>query len=68
MEQSSRECRTLTVPEVAAALGVGLRTAYAAIHERTVPSIQIGRRIVVPRDAFEAFLSNAGRVPETRLR
>lgn len=49
--------RTLTVAEAAACLGVSRNTAYEAIRRGTVPSIRLGRRILIPTQALEALLS-----------
>lgn len=48
--------RTLTVAEAAACLGVSRNTAYDAIRRGTVPSIRLGRRILIPSQALEALL------------
>lgn len=48
---------TMTVREAARALGIGERSAYAAVREGIIPSIAIGRRLLIPRDAFEGWLA-----------
>lgn len=53
--------KTLTVTEAAACLGISRNTAYQAVREGTVPSIRVGRRILVPVHALEELLSS----PET---
>ena len=50
---------TLTVEEAGKALGVSRMTAYAAVHSGQIPSIRIGRRLLVPRAAFERLLAGA---------
>jgi len=47
---------TLTVQETATLLGIGRNSAYEAIKTGTPPSVQIGRRILVPRAALERML------------
>ena len=47
---------TLTVQEAATLLGIGRNSAYEAIKTGTIPSVQIGRRILVPRAALERML------------
>jgi excisionase family DNA binding protein len=47
----------LTVLEVAKILRIGRISAYQAIARGDVPSIRIGRRILVPRNAFEQVLT-----------
>ena len=54
--------QVLTIPEVCEALGIGRNQAYEAIHRGEIPSIRIGRRLVVPKVAFERML--AGDVAE----
>jgi excisionase family DNA binding protein len=41
-----------SVPECAEALGVGRNTAYAAVKSGQLPSIRIGRRILIPKSAL----------------
>ena len=37
---------------VADLLGVSQSTAYELMHEKDFPTLQVGSRLVVPRDAF----------------
>ena len=53
---------TLTVEEAAALLGISRAFAYEAVTRGEIPSIRIGRRILVPKVALERFLANP---PET---
>jgi excisionase family DNA binding protein len=46
-----------TVDEVARILRIGRISAYQAIERGDVPSIRIGRRILIPRMALEQMLS-----------
>ena len=46
----------LTIKETAAALQLGLGTAYEMVRQGRIPSVRLGRRIVVPRAALEAML------------
>ena len=50
----------LTVEEAAQRLGIGRGSAYEAARRGEIPIIRIGRRILVPRLAFERMLSEAG--------
>ena len=43
---------TFTVDEVARLLGVSRSGAYDSITRGEIPSFNIGRRVLVPRDAF----------------
>jgi excisionase family DNA binding protein len=51
---------TVTVPEAAKLLGVSRMTAYTAVRDGTIPSLRIGRRLLVPRAALERLLDGAG--------
>ena len=50
--------RTLTVAEAARELGVSRNTAYDAVRRGEIPSIRIGRRILVPRRRLEDLLES----------
>jgi excisionase family DNA binding protein len=50
---------TATVDETARLLGVSRMTAYAAVRAGAIPSIRIGRRVLVPRVALDRLLSGA---------
>jgi excisionase family DNA binding protein len=43
---------TLSADEVAALLGVSRAKVYEAIHEGELPSIRLGRRVLVPTRAL----------------
>lgn len=47
---------TYDVKEAAAILGVSLGTAYEAVKRNQIPSIRLGRKIVVPRAALHHLL------------
>jgi excisionase family DNA binding protein len=48
---------TLTVGEAAKVLGVSRWAAYEAVKTGQIPTVRIGRRIVVPRAALEQMLN-----------
>jgi excisionase family DNA binding protein len=50
---------TLTVPEVATVLGLSRTKTYEAIANGQIPSVKIGRRLLVPAAAFNAWLAGA---------
>ena len=50
---------TVSVPEAARLLGVSRMTAYSAIREGVIPSLRIGRRVLVPRAALDRLLAQA---------
>ena len=47
---------TLTVKQTAAVLGISPWSAYRRIAEGTLPSLRLGKRLVVPRIALERLL------------
>ncbi len=51
--------RTLTVSEAAQLLGIGKSAAYEAAKRGEIPSLRIGRRVVVPQEALEELLRRA---------
>ena len=48
---------TLTVMEVAAALRISRAGAYELVWSEGFPALKIGSRIVIPKDAFIAWMS-----------
>ena len=51
------DCRTISVPEAARMLGISRNAGYEAVKNGDLPSIKIGRRVVVPKTAFEKLLA-----------
>jgi excisionase family DNA binding protein len=49
--------QTVTVDEAATILGVGRNKAYEAAHSGEIPTIRIGKRLLVPRAALERLLA-----------
>lgn len=47
---------TMTVLEVAQALGIGRAAAYQLAHSAGFPAMRVGTRIIIPRDAFLRWL------------
>lgn len=50
------EKQTYTVEEAAEVLGVSRGAAYQAARDRKIPTIRIGKRILVPVKALEAWM------------
>ncbi len=50
------EKKTLSVPEAGKALGIGRSAAYEAVRTGQLPTIRIGKRILVPVVALEQML------------
>ena len=48
---------TMTVEETALALGLSRNSCYQAVETGSIPSIRIGKRILIPRYALERLLS-----------
>jgi excisionase family DNA binding protein len=48
---------TISVPEAGRRLGIRRNTAYEAARQGQIPTIRIGRRVVVPVAALEAMLA-----------
>ncbi|MEE8550029.1 MAG: helix-turn-helix domain-containing protein [Gemmatimonadota bacterium] len=49
-----------TVLEAAELLGLGRHTAYEGVRSGVIPSVRVGRRILVPRVALEKLLRGDG--------
>ncbi len=47
---------TYTVPEAGEKLGIGKNSAYEAAHTGQIPTIRVGRRLLVPRAALDRML------------
>jgi excisionase family DNA binding protein len=54
----------LTVPEAGQLLGLSRVGAYQAARRGEIPTIRIGRRVLVPRVALDRLLARAGRDDE----
>lgn len=57
MADSSNISLTISVTDAAALLGVSRSSAYEAVRKGELPSIRIGRRVVVPRPALDRLLA-----------
>ncbi len=55
------EARTLTVDQAAKLLGISRNLAYELVRLGQIPSVRLGRRIVVPRAALERLLEEVVR-------
>jgi excisionase family DNA binding protein len=51
------EGRVKTLSEVASLLRISRGSAYEAAKRKEIPTIRIGRRLLVPSDALERLLS-----------
>lgn len=48
--------QTLTIPETAQLLGIGRNQGYEAARRGQIPTIKIGKRLLVPLVALERLL------------
>ena len=51
------EPQTVSVDQAAIALGISRGSAYRAAHDGTLPTVRIGRRLLVQRAALERLLT-----------
>jgi excisionase family DNA binding protein len=54
------EGRVKTLNEVASLLRISRGSAYEAAKRKEIPTIRIGRRLLVPSDALDRLLSGSG--------
>lgn len=54
--EDAKQRATITVPEAGELLGIGRDAAYAAANRGEIPTLRLGRRIVVPVPALLAML------------
>jgi excisionase family DNA binding protein len=54
---------TMTVDEAAQALGISRTLAYELVAGHQLPSVRLGRRILVPGRALEALLEDTASEP-----
>ena len=57
--ESNSSRRTTTIVEAAKVLGVGRNQAYEAARRGEIPTIRIGKRLLVPLAALERLLQEA---------
>jgi len=53
------ETLTITVPQAAELLGISSNAAYIGVKRGHIPSVRIGRRILIPRVALERMLDGS---------
>lgn len=49
----------LTANELAGALGISRAGAYALLHTKGFPTLQIGKRLMVPKDKLAAWIDRS---------
>jgi len=55
----SDKCLTVSIRGTAEYLGIGINQAYEAARRGAIPTIKIGKRILVPLAALERMLQGA---------
>ncbi|MCH6470397.1 helix-turn-helix domain-containing protein [Sinomonas terrae] len=59
----ARRSLVISRKEAAEALGVDPRTITVGIQDGTIPSVKLGRRIVIPREKFLSLFESADGAP-----
>jgi excisionase family DNA binding protein len=54
---------TYTVPEAAALLGISRSTAYECVRRGEIPSLTLGRRVLISRSQLERLLGPLSTTP-----
>ncbi|MFH1141151.1 MAG: helix-turn-helix domain-containing protein [Chloroflexota bacterium] len=54
------DSKVFSVEEAGLALGVGRQLAYELVRQGKIPSLRLGRRLVVPKAALDRMLAEAG--------
>jgi excisionase family DNA binding protein len=54
-----KACRTISIEEAAIILGISRGTAYANAKTGALPTIRLGKRLLVPKAALERLLASA---------
>lgn len=49
----------LTIPQVAEALGIGKKAAYALVKKNIISAVYVGNKILVPKYALVEFMGTA---------
>jgi excisionase family DNA binding protein len=58
-KHADSQCRTLSVEEAGRILGISRGAAYAHAKAGAIPTIKLGKRVLVPKAAFEKLLQGA---------
>ena len=52
----------MTVDECAEYLRISRPQAYLGVHQGEIPSIRVGRRILIPKAALDRLMASAGAI------
>lgn len=66
MNSTVTEPLIYSVDEVAALLGIARGVAYESVRNGSIPATRVGRRWLVPRKRFHAWLDGADQVTAAR--
>lgn len=55
-ERAKLKRRVYVTEDLMPLLGIGRSTAYNLVNQKSFPVVRVGRRILIPRDAFERWL------------
>lgn len=58
----------MAAPEVAERLGIGKRRVYQLVQAGRLPGVKSGRRTLIPRRAFEAYIEQINRDALSNIR
>ena len=61
------ELLTYSVEDVAAMLGIARGKAYEHVHNGEIPSIRMGRRLLIPRARFHTWLDGDIERPKSEV-
>jgi len=56
MDDRTAACATLSIPEAAKILGISRNGCYEAVQRGEIPTIRIGKRILVLKEPFKRLL------------
>ena len=54
----------VSVAEAAKLLGIGRGLAYQLVQEKRLPSVKLGRRVLVPRHGLEQWIAQEAGLPQ----
>lgn len=57
---------TITIPQAALMMGICRQAAYNAANKGEIPVVRVGKRLLVPRLAFEQMFGGAGQEANSR--
>lgn len=63
MESTENDALLLTVPETAKRLRISRNMCYELVAEGRLPSVRLGRRVLVPRFALEEWIARQAGLP-----